>query len=308
MTELSFAELRGFLAVATGGHLTGAAAELGISQPALSRRVARVEQYLGAELFDRGGRALRLNNRGRAFLPHAEAAVAQLREGAARVQRLMDPERGLVRLDFIHSLGTWLVPDLLRSYRTAHPRVDFSLHQDAARPLVERVLADAADIALVGPRPLGAGDPGNELGWHLLHRQRLAIALPEDHPLAAAGDFPLHLSEVQREDFIVMRPGYGTRMLLDQLLSEHGFNPNLVFEAMELSTVAGLVSAGLGVALLPLDDPYLAPTGVVLRPLAPAFHRELGVVWRADAAPAPPVDQFREFIAGLGDPGTAAGV
>lgn len=297
MAGLSFAELRGFIAVAASGHLTGAAAELGISQPTLSRRVARVEQHLSAELFDRGARALRLNNRGRAFLPHAEAAVAQLKEGSARVQRLMDPERGLVRLDFIHSLGTWLVPDLLRFYRAAHPQVDFSLHQDAARPLVERVLDDAADIALVGPRPVGAGEPGNELGWHLLNRQRLAIALPEDHRLAAAGDLPLHFSEVQQEDFIVMRPGYGTRMLLDELLSSHGFSPNLVFEAMELSTVAGLVSAGLGVALLPLDDPYLAPTGVVLRPLAPAFYRELGMVWRAGGAPAPPVDQFREFIA-----------
>lgn len=296
MRGLSSADLAGFVAVAGSGHLTASAAELGISQPSLSRRVARVEAQVGAGLFERTGRRLRLNARGRAFLPHAVAVLDQLRDGTVKVHRLMDPEQGTVRLDFMHSLGTWLVPGLLRSYRSVHPHVNFVLHQDAARPLAERVLADDADLALVGPRPVGAGAAGSPLGWAELCSQPLAIAFPEDHPLAAAGPVPVSLEQVGEEDFIAMRPGYGTRLLLDELLQQADLQPDFVFESMELSTVAGLVSAGLGVALLPMNDPYLAPTGVVLRPLEPPARRELGVVWRRDAAAAPPVDQFRRFI------------
>ena len=294
MSDISVVDLRGFIAVAESGHLTETAQALGIPQPTLTRRIRRVETAVGASLFDRVGRRLALNSRGRAYLPHARAALGDLAEGGAKVARLMDPERGTVRLDFMHSLGTWMVPDLLRDYRALHPGVDFQLHQGAARVLIERVLADAADVALVGPRPAEAGDT---LGWHQLELQRLALAVPEGHRLAVEG--PVDLREAADEAFIGMLPGYGTRMLLDRIAGGLGFTPQLVFESMELTTVAGLVSAGLGVALLPLDDPYLAPQGLVLRPLDPPQHRELGLVWRAGAQEAPPVDQFRRFVMGV---------
>ncbi|MDO5669276.1 MAG: LysR family transcriptional regulator [Corynebacterium sp.] len=293
MYDASAADLRGFVAVAESGHLTETAQALGIPQPTLSRRIRRVETVVGAELFDRLSRRLVLNARGRAYLPHARSALTELAEGRAKVARLMDPESGTVRLDFMHSLGTWMVPDLLRDYRALHPGVDFQLHQGASRALIDRVLADATDVALVGPRPAEAG---GTLGWHQLELQRLALAVPEGHRLAGQG--PIDLREAAAEPFIGMLPGYGTRMLLDRIAADLDFTPQLVFESMELTTVVGLVSAGLGVALLPLDDPYLAPQGIVLRPLDPPQHRELGLVWRAGAQEAPPVDQFRRFVMG----------
>lgn len=296
MSDSTVVDLRGFIAVAESGHLTESAAALGIPQPTLTRRIRRVETAVGASLFDRAGRRLVLNSRGRAYLPHVRAALAELAEGRSRVARLMDPDRGTVRLDFMHSLGTWMVPDLLRDYRALHPAVDVQLHQGAARVLIDRVLTDAADVALVGPRPTESEGEGAVLGWHQLELQRLALAVPEGHPLAA--DTPVSLREAAGEPFIGMLPGYGTRMLLDRIAADLGFTPDLVFESMELTTVAGLVSAGLGVALLPLDDPYLAPRGIVLRPLDPPQHRELGLVWRAGAQEAPPVDQFRRFVIG----------
>lgn len=297
MNSVAVVDLQGFVAVARSGHLTEAAGALGIPQPTLTRRVRRLERSVGADLFDRVGRRLVLNARGRAYVPHAHAALAELAEGRARVARLMDPQHGTVRLDFMHSLGTWMVPDLLRDYRALHPHVQIELHQGAARVLVERVLDDAADLALVGPRPAESEGPDASLGWHQLELQRLALALPEGHRLATPG--PVDLREAAAEPFIGMLPGYGTRLLLDRLAGELGFTPDLVFESMELTTVAGLVSAGLGVALLPLDDPYLAPRGIVLRPLDPPAHRELGMVWRAGATgaqQAPPVEQFRRFV------------
>ena len=185
----------------------------------------------------------------------------------------------------MHSLGTWLVPDLIKSYRELHPHVDIRLHQGAAQELVSRVENGESDLALVGPRPNAA------LGWHQIKVQRLGLAVPEGH--WAAHRQEVDLAECAAEPFIGMLPGYGTRMLLDALAEDAGFSPHLVFESMELTTVAGLVAAGLGVALLPLDDPYLQVGSLV--PLTPPAYRELGLVWRA-GDDAPPVQQFREFI------------
>ncbi|AIG64836.1 LysR family transcriptional regulator [Corynebacterium atypicum] len=299
MADASLTDVESFIAVARAvaderATLSDAADELGVPQSTLSRRIARVERRAGAPLFDRAGRGLKLNARGRAYLPRAQLAVQSLAAGAAEVRRLMDPERGTVRLDFMHSLGTWLVPELLRTYRARHPRVEVVLHQAAALNLVDRVLVGSADLALVGPA--SQGDAASQVHWHPLRTQRLALAVPADHRLAAAEKAPIALAAARDEPFIGMLPGYGTRILLDRLAEQAGFRPRLVFESMELTTVMGLVSAGLGVALLPLDDPYLAPTGIVLRPLDPPALREIGLVWNDAAHSAPPVDQLRRFI------------
>ena len=93
-----------------------------------------------------------------------------------------------------------------------------------------------------------------------------------------------------------MLEGYGTRLLLNELTAAAGFRPRLVFESMELTTVAGLVTAGLGVALLPLDDPNLRLPGMAVIPLATTRSRELGVVWASGAKLSPPVAAFLEFM------------
>ena len=288
-------DVRGVVAVAELGQVGAAADELGISQSALTRRVQRMERALGASLFNRVGRRLVLNTRGEAFVVQARKMLAAERAGRDMVARLMDPERGTVRLDFMHSLGTWMVPDLVKAYRAQHPNVDIRLHQGAAQELVGRVLAGESDLALVGPRPTlpEAAEPATsaQVGWHQIERQRLGLAVPEGH--WAAGRAEVGIAEFREEPFIGMLPGYGTRMLLDALADSAGFSPRLVFESMELTTVAGLVAAGLGSALLPLDDPYLQVGNLV--PLQPPAYRELGLVWR-QGDEAPPVAQFRDFI------------
>lgn len=291
--DLRIEDLRCFIEVAESGHLTATADHLGIPQTTLSRRMARVEKHVGTPLFERAGRRLHLNPRGQAFLVHAHRIAAEMDAATAQIARLMDPELGTIRLDFMHSLGTWMVPELIRTFRTDHPRVEFELHQGSANTLGERVLGDAADLALVGPKP---PEVGTDLDWAPLLRQRLALAVPEGHRLDGTG--PVALQEADGEPFVAMLPGFGTRMLLDDLASAAGMTPDVVFESMELTTVSGLVSAGLGVGVLPLGDPYLPTVGVNLRPLEPPVFRELGLVWKIPAGPAPSVEIFRDFVAG----------
>ncbi|NLZ57976.1 MAG: LysR family transcriptional regulator, partial [Corynebacterium sp.] len=195
--DMRIEDLRCFIAVAESGHLSETADRLGLPQPTLSRRVARVEKHVGTPLFERAGRRLFLNLRGQTFLRHARGITREVDAAAAEIQRLMDPELGTIRLDFMHSLGTWMVPELIRTFRIDHPRVEFQLHQGSANNLVERVLADESDLALVGPKPaeVGAG-----LGWSPLLRQRLALAVPEGHRLDGEG--PIGLREAASEPFV----------------------------------------------------------------------------------------------------------
>lgn len=275
------------------------AAATGLSQSSLSRRLATLEAEVGAGLFDRRGRALVLNHRGELLAETARRTRAIWDEGVEEVRRLVDPERGTVRLCFMHSLGTWMVPDLLRSYRAVHPTVQFELVQGAAQELLDRILGGQSDLALVGPEPVEQILAGR-VRWTELARQRLGLALPEGHHLAVdAGGAPrasIGLAEAKEEPFVAMLEGFGTRIILDQLSEEAGFRPTLVFESMELTTVAGLVSAGLGVALLPLDDPNLRLPGMRVIPLETERRRELGVVWSAHREPPAPVAMFLDFV------------
>lgn len=286
-------ELAWFLDLVNTENMVDSSVKLGVSQSALSRRLAALEQEVGAPLFDRHGRHLSVNECGKALARKAAEACDVWQRGVEEVHRLMDPERGTIRLDFMHSLGTWLVPDLVRSYREEHPLVTFQLVQGAAQTLIDHVLAGHADVALVGSKPVSFVESG-ELGWAQLASQKLALAVPEAHPWA--GRASIGIGEAADEDFVAMLPGYGTRMLLDELTARAGFRPKLVFESMELTTLAGLVSAGLGVALLPLGDPNLEMPGMSLIPLTETRERELGMVWKAKTTPALAAEVFRDFV------------
>lgn len=120
-------QLRWFVTVAEGSTVTAAAAELHVSQPALSRGLARLEQEIGAPLFDRVGRVLRLNSNGRTLLDAAKRALTSLDSAARTIGAAADPTHGTVRFAFLNTLGTDLVPALLSGFRARHPTVEFLL-------------------------------------------------------------------------------------------------------------------------------------------------------------------------------------
>ncbi len=267
-------DLSWYLVLAETEHMGAAAAELRLPQPTLSRRLARLEREVGATLFDRRGRSLALNSRGQALQARIRAAVNQLDLGQAEVSKLLDPETGLVRFDFLHSLGAWMAPQIIRSFVANHPRAEIQLHQGGGPELTERLLADETDIALSSPRP---ADP--ELVWRELYRQPVGLCLPSDHRLA--GRKRVSLDEVGEEAFISTPATYGSRAILNDIAAEAGVEPRITYVSNELSTVAGLVVAGVGIAVLPSDDPHIQLPGTVFVPLKTEIVREIGLIWRS---------------------------
>ncbi|MBF6331677.1 LysR family transcriptional regulator [Nocardia transvalensis] len=284
-------DLHWFLTLAELQHVGGAADRLHMSQPTLSRMLARLERRIGVPLFDRHGKRLVLNDFGRVYYEHARRAQAELDAAGRELADLANPAKGVVRLSFQHSFGARLVPELIAGFRRGSGRITFTLTQDAAEVVTARVLDGDADLGLVSPRPAATG-----LGWRTLLRQKLALAVPADHRLA--GRRQVRLAEAADAEFIAMHRSFGMRRILDDLCAAADFRPRTGLESSDLVTVAGLVAAGLGVAVLPLEEaPVRGPQpGPVLIPLAdPGATRAVGLIWSATAAPSEAVRRFRDF-------------
>ncbi|MBM9433988.1 LysR family transcriptional regulator [Flaviflexus equikiangi] len=268
-----------FLTLASIQNLSEAADLLAMPQPTLSRRLARLESRLGTELFDRGGRRLRLNDRGRVIEAAFRDAQQSLDRGEAELRRLLDPVTGRVRFGFLPSLGPWLAPRVIRSFLSRHPKADVVLSQATAEALVMALHAGELDVALCAPDVVPELLGG--LTIHTVHRQAMAIVVPEGHRLAPRTS--VRFEEVVGESFVAAPPGYTTRNILDRLA--RGTKLRIVLESESLATHAGLASSGIGLALLPVDDPSLHVPGAVFLPLDTNDKREIALVWRAEDVP-----------------------
>lgn len=281
-------ELHWFVVLAETEHVTDAAAELGVSQPTLSRALARLEEQLGTPLFDRVNRRLHLNAYGQILLEHARRALTEMRSATERINALRDPDTGTVRLAFLHSQASWFVPDLLRRFRIEAPGVQFGLVQGAAHDIVDGLDSGQVDLAITSPRPDG-------YRWRGLYMERLCLAVPRDHPFAARAK--IRLAETAGEPFVALKPGFGLRQLTDELCTEAGITPRVVFEAMEIPTMEGLVAAGFGVAVVPVPRAERAEPGAVYLPLASASaKRQLGLAWSPNRELPPAARRFADFI------------
>jgi LysR family transcriptional regulator, transcription activator of glutamate synthase operon len=285
--------LRWFQQVAEGTTVTEVSDLQAVTQPGVSRALRRLEAQVGTPLLRRSGRTLRMTAAGEVFKPHVDALLHQLDDGIAAVTQLIEPETGTVALAFQQSLGTWLVPDLVRTFRAAHPGVGFRLTQ--VRDELHSAALDGgqADLEIGTRRP---GDPA-------VHSRRVAVeplrlALPGDHQLASQQR--IHLAEVSREPFVGLRPASALRQLTDDLCEQAGFRPAVVFEGDDLSTVRGFVAAGLGVAIVPAPragSPESA-TGPVLYPeiLDTGAERDICLRWPAERRLLPAAELFRRHV------------
>jgi LysR family transcriptional regulator, transcription activator of glutamate synthase operon len=309
--------LRWFKLVAEGVTVTEVSELEMVTQSGVSRALARLEAQVGTPLLERSGRTLRLTRTGEVFKPHVDRLLGELRGGLDAVAQFVSPETGTVAVAFQQSLGSWLVPDLLGSFRAAHPAVGFRLTH--ARDELHGLPLDggAADLE-IGTRRFRTGPEATRPGDLAVHTQRignepLRLALPVSHPLAAphveasqTGDDEgarrpgIWLAEAADEPFIGLRPTSALRKLGDDLCAAAGFRPAIVFEGDDLSNVRGLVAAGLGVAIFPAPragSPVAGPGPVLYLPiLDKGAERDIYLTWPADKPLLPAAELFRRHV------------
>lgn len=281
-------QLDNFIAVAKHRHFTNAAKERMISQPALSRSIIKLEEELGAPLFYRETKAVRLTRHGEQFLIKAKQARRALNEGIEQVKKNMSLEHGEISVSFLHTLGLRLMPQLIAEFKKQYPNVTFRLYQGANETLRKMVETGEADICLSSP-PL----PNELLQWTVLEKEPLYVVLPKTHPLAAQKE--MNMKEMQHEDFIGFKPGYGLRYMFDLMCRDLNIHPHLAFEGEEVSTILGLTAAGLGAAVLPktADHQYFP---VVFLPVADyTCERTIALAQLKNHELSPAAERFKQF-------------
>lgn len=247
MAELD--EIESFLAIARLGSFTVASRELGRSQPAVSRRIRQLEGAVGAPLFVRSGRDLSLSAAGRAFLPHAEAAVAAVRDGRRAAREVaQQKESHSLRLAIVGTLADSHLVDALRAFEAAFDEVSVELATATSREVSERVRTGDADLGL---RYFEDGDP--KLESLEIGTEDLVLVVPSAHPLRARR--VRSLRKLAAERWLGFAPERGQPdslgHLLDRTLAEIGVPEPRYMAIDSLTAQKRLVEAGLGVALMP---------------------------------------------------------
>ncbi len=285
--------LRWFQQVADGVTVTEVSDIERITQSGVSRALARLEGAVGAPLLHRSGRTLRLTRAGYAFKRHVDALLHELDDGLAAVSELVAPETGTVALAFQLSLGTWLVPDLVSSFRRSHPDVRFELQQLRDELAGTATAQSRADLMITTMQP-----PRATMRWQRLMIEPLRLAVARDHPFADRQS--IDLAEAATARFISLRRTTVLRKSADELCARAGFEPDIRFEAEDLPTVGGFVAAGLGIAIMPAPHDGSGSSsddGVRYLPIDdPLAVREIGLAWSAERRLLPSAELFRSHV------------
>ena len=261
-------QLRYFVAVAEEGHITRAAERLGMQQPPLSQQIKAMEQQLQVQLFRRKPRGVELTEAGRVLLDQARTVLERLDHALLMTRRTARGEQGHLLVGIAPTAPFHpFVPQVIRAFREAYPLVSISLEEHLSGQAIERLRSEQIDVAFLRAQ---IADPQG-LAVHRLLEEPMVAALPSSHHLAV-GDTssdPLPLRALAGETFILFGGSAGPGIADASIAAcqRAGFTPRLGQQAPRIATTLGLVSVGLGVALVPASIQRAQVDGVTYRRL-----------------------------------------
>ncbi|WP_413738918.1 LysR family transcriptional regulator [Sodalis sp. RH21] len=247
--NIELRHLRYFIAVAETLHFGRAAEQLHISQPPLSQQIQILEQQVGARLLDRNNRNVRLTPAGRQFLQEAWLIVEQVNQAAERAARIHRGELGEITIGFTSSTPfNQRISASLLAFRQQHPAVHIQMVETNTKQQIEPLLNGKFDMGVMRNTPLP-----DALTYRLLLREALVAVVHQDHPLAGALNGKISIRQLASEPFVFFDRQVGTALYDETLLllKQFAITPYITQEVGEAMTIIGLVSAGLGVSLLP---------------------------------------------------------
>ena len=263
-------QFRYFVAVAEELHFTRAAERLHIGQPPLSLQIQAIERELGVSLLKRTRRKVELTSAGELFLQEARLALQQAARAVDTAKRAARGEMGTLRVNFITSVPLVnAFTTAVRKFRLDMPDVHLELNIRPSPEIIDAVLLNKIDVGFIRPA-LRAVLP-SRLRATPVHRDKLMLVIPIDHPLSRE-DGPIPIEALEGERFVLrpMGTGAGFYEQVFQICAEAGFAPMIVQEATDAATILGLVAAGVGVTIAPQSLQSIMVHDVVWRHLSQA--------------------------------------
>ena len=282
-------QLQYFQAVARVRHFTKAAEACAVSQSALSRSIAKLEEELGVRLFARRSRHVELTQAGEHFLYHVDRVLRELAEAKRELTQQETKGGGTVNVSFFHSFGGYLLPMLLAEFHAQYPEIRIKLNQHNSKFLMQQVESGKTDLCLCSTMTTA-----ENIAWMYLWSEELFVAVPKDHPLAQRGSVTLR--DVEAEPLITLKPNYSLRTLVDQSFELAHSHPQIIFEGDDVNTLASLVAAKLGVSIIP-NIPGVEHLGIVYLPITfPVCKRAVGIAWNTTKQLSPAALTFQQFV------------
>lgn len=253
-------QLRYFVAVAELENFTRAAEQCHVTQPSLSQQIAKLERELGTRLLDRLGRSVVLTDSGKELLPRARRILKEVDSAEGWFKQPEGPEVVSLRLGALPTIAPFLLPQIICHFREDQPQVSLTIVEDYTDHLLARLLKGTLDVAIMA---LPIEDQRLEV--EPLFRESLLVAMPPSHPLAEKPS--VSFNQVRQEAFVLL---HEVHCLGEQILGfcrQQEFQPHVVCESAQISTIQEMIRMGLGISLLPEMAVDPDDETIVYRPL-----------------------------------------
>ncbi len=289
--KIDFAGIQAFVSVAELGGFNKAAHELHVTQTALTRRVQKLEAYLGARLLDRTTRSVALTVVGQEFLPKARTIVRESTSAVGHIREMTRTSSGSFTLACMSTMSSRLLPVLIRQYADLYPGNRIRLLDMTSNDVRDAVLTRTAELGIAIH-----GDPHPELHERFLFDDALVFCCHKSHPFAARPR--LTWRDLKDADLIMVRGFTATRLLIEHHLLKHGVRAGSAYEVEYHSTAVNLVEAGVGCAVLPWSA--LGPEGRSpirrIGLVGPEVHRRVMLFVRKNASLSPSARAFYDVV------------
>lgn len=289
--KIDFDGLQAFVSVAELGAFNKAAQHLHITQTALTRRVQKLEAYLGLRLLERTTRSVSLTAVGAQFLPQARAVVGEASLAVLGLREMARTSSGSFTLACMSTMSSHLLPQLMRAYADGHPGNRIRLLDMSSNDVRQAVLGRSAELGIAIH-----GEPHPELAEHFLFDDPLAYYCPAGHPHAALPR--IAWKELRGPDLILVRGFTATRLLVEYQLLTHGVNTGGAYEVEHYATAVNLVEAGVGCAVLPWSALGAARRKALRRLdlVSPKVQRRVMLFTRRPASLSPAARAFETVV------------
>ena len=286
-------QLRYFQAVARFRSFTRGAEHEHVAQPSLSQQIHKLEDELGARLFNRLGRRVTLTAFGERFLDHATRVLLELEGARQEIQEIQGLRRGSVSLGAIPTLAPFLLPRILKAFAASCPGITVKVQEDLTASLLARLSEGELDLALL-TLPIR----GHEFAARPLLDDRMLLAVPASHAVWKQRPRRVTFREVANEPLLLLKDGHCFRDDVLKICKRGRANPNVVFEGGQFDTLISLVASGAGITLIPeMAREHYRRSGIGLVEFQPPEpHRTVGIVRAKDKFVAPGSQALIEVI------------
>src|SRR6267142_1114697 len=267
-------QLRYFVAVADEGSFSRAAAKVRVAQPSLSQQIRKLETEIGQRLFDRLPRSVVLTEAGRRFIDYARQILASIGDARRCVDELKDAVTGKLAVGAIPTIAPYVLPELVRKFHKDYPEVTLELVEDVTDGIIRRVERGELDVALASTCQQSPSLCRQPLGT-----EPLLALVPKADPLA--NQTLVELDDLKSQRFLLLHEMHCLSQQVHHLLESRRLRPEIALAGSQLSTIANMVAAGIGVSIVPqmMVRHHTTPGCVTLQFATPVPERELNLLY-----------------------------